>query len=272
MYPRLLQFGHFAIPTYGAFTALALVAALSALVQLARRLGLSPNKLWNLGLIGILTALIGSRLLMAAVYFSAFREHPFWVLGLATDRGVWVGVFALVLGIAAGLLYALAEGLPFLRVLDCLAPAAALGLVLNRIGAFLAGLDYGLPTASAFGVGYTSPFAAFWYGTPLGVRLYPVQIYQGVAFLAIFVALLWWLPRRKQHGELAGAWLFLTGVAAFFLDFYRAPGRSPSWFRESVFFAMVAVSAALLVRRDSSIRKVGPSANGYTVVDDPQQP
>jgi len=138
LYPRLLQFGHFAIPTYGAFTALALVAALAALAQLARRLSLNPNKLWNLGLIGILTALIGSRLLMIAVYFSAFREHPFWVLGLAADRGLWVGVFALILGIAAGLLYALAEGLPLLRVLDCVTPAAALGLVLNRAGALLA--------------------------------------------------------------------------------------------------------------------------------------
>ncbi|MGB7191307.1 MAG: prolipoprotein diacylglyceryl transferase family protein [Acidobacteriaceae bacterium] len=267
MYPRLVQFGHFAIPTYGAFTALALIGGLAALVVLARRLGLNPNKLWNLGLVGILTALIGSRLLMVAVYFSAFRQHPFWALGLAANHLPWIGAVAVLLGIVSALLYAMAEGLPLPRVLDCVAPAAALALAINRIGAFLAGLDYGLPATSGWSVTYTSRFAALWYGTPLGVPVYPVQLYQAVACLVILTVLLWWLPRRRQDGELAGAWLFVTGLAGAFLDLYRAPGRSPFWFHQAVFLAMVLASAALLVRRSSNLRA---DANSYTVVDDPR--
>ena len=268
MYPRLVQFGHFAIPTYGAFTALALIAGLLALAAFERKLDLNPGKLWNLGLIGILAALIGSRLLMVAVYFSAFREHPFWVLGLAANHLPWIGAVAVLLGITAGLLYALAEGLPLARVLDCVAPAAALALAINRIGAFLAGLDFGLPAMGGWGVTYSSRFAALWYGTPLGVPVYPVQLYQAVACLLIFAGLLWWLPRRRQDGEMAGAWLFFTGLAGAFLDLYRAPGRSPFWFHQAVFLAMVLASAALLVRRNSNLRA---DVNGYTVVDDPQR-
>jgi phosphatidylglycerol:prolipoprotein diacylglycerol transferase len=222
LHPRLLQFGHIAIPTYGALTALALIAGLAAAVHFARRLGLDPNRIWSLCLIGILTTLIGARLLLVFSYFSAFRQHPFWILGLTNIHSAWVIVLSMAAGFGAAMLYALAEGLPVLAVLDCLAPAAALAVGINRIGAFLAGLDYGTPTARAWGVIYTSRIAALWYRTPLGTRLHPVQLYDAGVSLLILAVLLWWLPRRTQEGELAGAWLFLYGFSSFFLSFYRA--------------------------------------------------
>jgi phosphatidylglycerol---prolipoprotein diacylglyceryl transferase len=259
LYPRLFQFGHFAIPTYGAFTALALVAALVVLPNFAQRLSLGANKLWNLGLIGILTTLIAARLLLVAAHLSAFRRHPFWVLGLAVNRSAWIFFIAALLGFAAAALYALAEGLPILRVLDCAAPAAALGLVLNRIGAFLAGLDYGIPAAHAWGVTYTSRIAAVWYHTPIDVKLYPVQLYEAVASLAVFGLLTWWLPRRTQDGELAGSWLLLVGVAGYFFDFFRATSQHQLFLHQTIFALMVATSPAFLLRR---------KLPGYTVEND----
>jgi len=259
LYPRLFQLGRFAIPTYGAFTALALVAALVALLQFARRLALDANKLWNLGLIAILTTLIAERLLLAVAYFGAFRAHPFWVLGITTSHSGWIFPVAVVMGFAAATLYVLAEGLSFLRVLDCIAPCAALGLALNRTGAFLAGLDYGLPSAQAWGVRYSSRIAAFWYHTPLGVRLYPVQLYEAITSLLIFLTLCWWLPRRTQDGELAGSWLFLFGLTGFFLDSHRAAVQSSLFARQATFALMVISSAALLISRKS---------DGYTVDND----
>jgi phosphatidylglycerol:prolipoprotein diacylglycerol transferase len=278
LYPRLFQFGHFAIPTYGAFTALALIAALAALVFFARRLALDTGKLWNLGLIAILTALIGARLLLVAVYFGVFREHPFWVLGIGASHNApnaWIGMVAALLGMTAALLYVMAEGLPLLRVLDCVAASSTLGFALSSIGTFLAGADYGLPAGSAWAITYSSPLAAVWYGTPLGARLYPVQIYQAIAFLVTLALLLFWLPRRKQDGELIGAWLFLAGLFGYFLNLYRASSQSQFLFHQSIYVAMVIASAALLVRRKSGARArsdsaSGNSAGGYTVVDDPQ--
>jgi phosphatidylglycerol---prolipoprotein diacylglyceryl transferase len=259
LYPRLFQLGRFAIPTYGAFTALALVAALAALLHFARRLALDANKLWNLGLIAILTTLIAERLLLAIAYFSVFRAHPFWVLGITASHSGWIFPVAVVMGFAAASLYVLAEGLPFLRVLDCVAPCAALGLALNRMGAFLAGLDYGLPSAQAWGVRYSSRIAAFWYHTPLGVRLYPIQLYEAVTSLLIFAALCWWLPRRPQDGELAGSWLFLFGLAGFFLNLYRATVQGNLFVHQTVCVFMVIASAGFLLRRKSG---------GYTVEND----
>jgi len=169
VHPRLFQFGHIAIPTYGALTGLALIAALAAAMHFARRLVLDPNKIWNLSLIGILTTLIGARLLVIVAHFSVFREHPFWILGLTGLHDHWIAPVSVLLGVAAAILYALAEGLPLLRVMDCLAPAAALAVAINRIGAFVAGIDFGAPARLPWSVVYTSRIAALWYRTPLGL-------------------------------------------------------------------------------------------------------
>ncbi len=254
MHPRLFQFGHFAIPTYGAFTALALVTALFALRYFARRMGLDANRVWNLGLIAILVTLVATRLLLVAVDFHGFARHPFWVLGLTASHATWVAAIAVAVGAGAAVLYALAEGLPILRVLDCVALAAALAIALNRVGAFLAGLDYGLPDTHAWGVVYTSLIATFWYGTPSGIRLYPVQMYEAAASLLVFIILARRLPRRAQDGELWGAWLFFYGAAGYFLAFYRAVDQTQWALRQPVAIAMVVVSAAFLLRRRSSVR------------------
>ncbi|MGC2639643.1 MAG: prolipoprotein diacylglyceryl transferase family protein [Acidobacteriaceae bacterium] len=249
MHPFLFHFGNLAIPTYGVLTAAALLAALGVAVWQAQRLGLRGEKVWNLGLIAILAALFGSRLLLIATHFSTFRAHPFWVLGLTSISGAGIALGGAAIGIAAAVLYALAEGLPLPATADALAPAAALAFALNRIGAFCGGLAWGKPTTVPWGVTYRKIVAWLWYRTPLGIRLHPVQLYDAALSLAIF-ALLLAMGRRSvrarrgvadseaadagiasarpaRAGETAGAWLFLYGVGRFFVEFFR--GDETHW-------------------------------------------
>jgi len=264
VHPRLLQFGHVAIPTYGALTALALVAALAFVVYSARRLALDPNKIWTLSLTAILTALISARLLLVVAHFGVFRQHPFWILGLTDVHDFWISPVSVTLGIAAAVLYALSEGLPLLRVADSLAPAAALAVVLNRIGAFLAGLDFGTATALPWSVTYTSRIAALWYRTPLDTPLHPAQLYEATAALIAFALLMWWLPRlrtdHRRDGELAGAALFLYGVSSPFLAIYRANQPHPA-FSLALSIAAVLAGAALWLDRSHKPHR-------YTSTDD----
>ncbi|MGB6130863.1 MAG: prolipoprotein diacylglyceryl transferase family protein [Acidobacteriaceae bacterium] len=239
MHPLLFHFGHIAVPTYGVLTAAALLAALAMLVQQAKRLDLRADKAWNLGLIAILAALFGARLLLVAAHLRAFRAHPFWVLGLANISGTWIALGGVAIGLAAAVLYALAEGLPLLRTADAAAPAVALAFAINRIGAFCGGLAWGTPTTLPWGVSYRSVVAYLWYRTPLGVTLHPVQLYDAAASLAIF-ALLVGLPHRRD-GETAGAWLFLYGVCRFFVEFYRGDPR------ERVFGGALSLVQALAI-------------------------
>jgi prolipoprotein diacylglyceryltransferase len=102
-------------------------------------------------------------------------------------------------------------------------------------------------------VTYNSLLAAIWYRTPLGVSLYPVQLYEALTSLILFILLWWWLPRSRQDGELWGTWLFLHGVAAYFLAFYRTPGQSQSqWaLRQPLAVLMVIASIPFLLRGKS---------------------
>ena len=260
MHPRLLQFGHIAIPTYGALTALALIAALAAAVHFARRLSLDPNKVWTLSLYAILTTLISARLLVVIAHLDAFRQHPFWILGLTTLHDWWIAPASVVLGIGAAILYALAEGLPLLRVADALAPAVALAFTINRIGAFVSGVDFGTPSTLSWSITYTSRIAALWYHTPLGIPLHPVQLYDTTAALIVFAFLILWLPHRHHDGELAGGALFFYGVTTPFLSLYRAD-LTHSAFSLTLSVVAVLAGAALWLDRDAKPHR-------YTASDD----
>ena len=248
MHPLLYHFGHIAIPTYGACTALALLSALAVSMFTARRAGLSPDKIWNLQLIAILTALIGARLLMIAAHPHTFRSHPFWLLGLLTLPSVWFALGGVLLGAAAATLYAFAEGLPIMKTADAVVPGVALAFGINRIGAFCGGAAWGTPTHLPWGVVYRSVIAYLWYRVPLGVKLHPVQLYDAVVSCGLLILLLWMGRRggRKRDGEIVGAWLFLYGVIRFFLEFLRGDPARELLFGGAVTLAQVLSFAAVL--------------------------
>lgn len=219
-----------------------------AAVFFARRIGVDPNKVWTLCLIGISTTLVAARLLLVFGHLDVFRQHPFWVLGLTDVHEQWVVAISGFAGVGAAALYALAEGLPLLRTLDALAPCAAVAIAINRVGAFLGGLDYGVPVALPWSVTYTSRIAALWYRTPLGIELHPVQLYDAGVSLGVLVFLLWWMRRGSRTGEVAGAWLFLYGFARFFLSFFYT-GSEALPVSELMAFLGVIAGGVLWLRR-----------------------
>lgn len=241
MYPRLLHLGPFLLPTYGAFVALALVAAFLVATRVAGRMGLAGDKVWNLCVLGTLAALFGSRLIYIAMHWPSFREQPAWILGVSVFRSPWSVYGGLGLAAVAGLVYLRAVRLPAWATLDALAPALALGEAIAHAGALVAGLDFGRPTSLPWGVTYRSRLASLWYGVPLGTPLHPTQAYLALAELALFALLAGRLPRvaggavpgsaalpgkataqirrlrglGSQAGDLFAAWAFLDGLARF---------------------------------------------------------
>lgn len=238
-----------------------MLSALAVSLLVAGRAGLNPDKVWNLELIAILTALIGGRLLMVVAHPHMFSRHPMWVLGLLTLPSVWFALGGALLGLLAATLYALAEGLPLLRTADVLAPGIALAFCLNRIGAYCGGAAWGTPTHLPWGVEYRSPVAYLWYRVPLGVTLHPVQLYDAAASLALFAVLLWMVGRRSRFdGAMIGAWLFLYGVVRFFLELLRGDAAREPLFGGAATLAQllsmlaVVIGGVLWLRRGATAR------------------
>ncbi|HET9100568.1 MAG TPA: prolipoprotein diacylglyceryl transferase family protein [Acidobacteriaceae bacterium] len=258
MYPRLFQFGPLTLPTYGLFAAIALLAGLTLATRTAVRLGISFDNMWSFCLATVLTGLLGNRLLFIAGNWHDFLSYPLVMLSIAVPRTVGSVLMEIALGATAGLLYMIVKRMPWQRTLDAAAPAWALGQALLALGCFFAGCDYGRPTTLPWGVIFHSRWAAMWNGTPLETRLQPVQLYAFAIQLALCLLLLWWLPRARQSGELAGAYLFASGLVDFFLESLRGQNRLLIFggalsLAQAINCCMLIAGALLLLERRSAV-------------------
>ncbi len=254
MFPRLLHLGDFSLPTYGAMAALGLIAGLLVVTRAARREGIDPEKAWNLGILAILTSMVGAKLLMIVNDWDYYSSHPGALFSLATLQAYGVFYGGLITAIAACLLYIRRHRLPMARTCDIFAPGIALGHAIGRLGCFAAGCCYGTETHLPWAATFTNPLAAQWVGTPLGVPLHPTQIYEFLVELANFFFLAWLLKHRRFDGQVIGAYMFVYGFARFFLEFLRADPDRGSVFNgamsvvQLISIVLVVVGGALWVR------------------------
>jgi phosphatidylglycerol:prolipoprotein diacylglycerol transferase len=201
--------------------ALGVLLALALAQRTARIAGIVPAQVWNLCIAALLAALIGSRILLLAINWHDVRQHPLWMLGLATIHHPLLVLAGVLLGGVAAAAYALWTRLPLLSTADALAAPIALGIACEQLGALMAGADFGADAHVRWAVTYTNPLAARWSGAPLGVPLHPVQAYAAIAFLTLSLLLLVLLPARRQQGDVAGVALMGAGVAVFVTEFWR---------------------------------------------------
>jgi phosphatidylglycerol:prolipoprotein diacylglycerol transferase len=223
VHPVLFHIGAIFIPAYGAVAALGVLLALFLATRLARIASADPNQIWNLCVVALFAALLGSRLLLILINFSALRLHPRWLLALAMIHHPLLAAAGVLFGAATAVVYGRWQHMSVRATADVLAAPLTLGLAFEQFGALLAGSGYGTETTARWAVVYTHPLAARWSGTPLGVPLHPAQAYAAVAFLTLSLFLCFWLPQRLQQGDVAGLALFGSGVALYVTEFWRDP-------------------------------------------------
>jgi phosphatidylglycerol:prolipoprotein diacylglycerol transferase len=222
VFPRILDTGHFFLPTYGLMAALGLIFGLMLIIHVGRRQGLDPDKLWNLGIIAILAGIIGAKILYLINEFSYYRDHPGDIFSFSTFQagGVWSGGF--VLALISCIWYMRRNDMPILRTCDAFAPGLALGHAFGRVGCFAAGCCWGRETHAPWAVTFHNPLASQVVGTPLGVPLHPTQLYEMVVELANCIFLVWLIKRKKFEGEIIATYMILYGIARYFIEFTRS--------------------------------------------------
>ena len=223
MHPVLFHIGSLVIPSYGATAAAGVLLALMLAMHTARKLGVDPNQIWNLCILMLFAALLGSRLLLVIANWTVLRHHPLWMLSLAMIHHPILAAIGTGIALAVAAAYAHVCHLQFRITADVLAAPVALGLAFEQVGALLAGSGYGTGSRVPWAVTYTDPLAARWSDAPLGVPVHPVQAYAALGFFAVAVGILLWLPHRHQHGDLAGLFLVASGVILFVTEFWRDP-------------------------------------------------
>jgi len=244
-----LHLGPLTIPTFGLMVATGMLAAayvLQADFDRRREQFVKSGYLKGNGkpghhdegflIIGIagLAGLVGARLYHVLESPRELIANP--SLLISRFGFAWFGGF--LGGFIALLFLARRFGIPALEFMDLCSPAAAVGYAIGRIGCLLSGDgDYGVPTALPWGMSFPNGVV------PTTERVHPTPLYEFFIWLVI-AAVLWQMGKKaaigaRPNGEIFCAYLILTGVARFLIEFIRINPRS--------FFGMSNAQTASLV-------------------------
>jgi phosphatidylglycerol:prolipoprotein diacylglycerol transferase len=257
MHPILFEIGGFPVYTYGLLLAAAYLLGLQFALRRARSAGLDPNRVMDLGIWIIVSALVGAKLLLLIVEFEQFTRDPAELLNLARSGGVFYG--GLIAAVAVALWYLRRHRMPMWTVTDVFAPGIALGHVIGRLGCLFAGCCFGRPANVPWAITFTNEFAARNVGTPLGIPLHPTQLYEAGAELLILILLLVTERRgRAFPGRTFWLYMLLYAVSRFIIEFYRGDPRGMVGdFSTSQFVSLVLAPLSIIMLVVLS-RRTGP--------------
>jgi phosphatidylglycerol:prolipoprotein diacylglycerol transferase len=264
MFPKFISIGSFYIPTYGVLVALGFLAGLSVTLRLARRIGLSADKVTNLAVYCAIAGIFGAKLFMILFDFGDYLRNPGQIFTFETLQAAGVFHGGLIAALIFAAFYMQKQALPALRTMDAFAPGIAAGQAIGRLGCFAAGCCWGRQCDLPWGVHFRSNFAA---PVPLDKALHPVQIYESIADLAIFLFLYRQFGRSEKPGQIIGLYLLLYSVARFVIEFFReheqsllGPFSLTQWIALGLLFLGIGIllrgrsSAALSHRRPARAR------------------
>jgi phosphatidylglycerol:prolipoprotein diacylglycerol transferase len=241
MHPILFQRGPITIYTYGVLVATGVLLALWYSRRQAPRFGLDPDRVWNIGIYGVLSGLIVAKLWLISLYAGYYWQHPREIFALSTLQSGGTFYGGILGAIAVLFIYTHFAKVPLLPLMDTFAVGLPLGHAIGRLGCFFAGCCYGKPTWLPWGVTFTNPAAAELVGVPL----HPTQLYESFAEGVNFLLLYFLSRQRRFPGQIIGAYLMLYGAERGSIEFVRGdPDRTMMF--HGAFSLMQVVSVVML--------------------------
>ena len=208
MFP-IIHVGPLALQVPGLVLLLGIWLGLTLAERYVSRRGIGSNQLYNIIFIGLISGLIGARLVYVLRYYEIFASNPVSIIslnpGLLDPSGG--GAFALI----AVLIYGQRYHLKLWDTLDALTPFLA-----------VVGISIGLAhisSGTAFGIETDLPWAIDIWGAPR----HPTQIYETLA--ATLILIITW-PGYKVWNKLQPGVYFLifaimTASTRLFLEAFR---------------------------------------------------
>jgi phosphatidylglycerol:prolipoprotein diacylglycerol transferase len=262
MIPELFRIGSFAVSPFGVLLVLAFLTAFWQLRRGMRRLGIGDEEDAS----AVLFAACFGGIVGAKIYYALLYQD--WRLLYSRSGLVWYGGF--ILATLAVVFTVRKRGLPAWATADAAAVGLALGYAVGRIGCFLVGDDYGIPSDLPWAVAFAEglpPSTAGNLRSEFGVevaahisnqtvlRVHPTQIYETLAALVIWKV----GDRRLRPGKTAGLVVLLVvgllAVERFLVEFLRAKDDrflGGLTLAQLASLGVLAIATALWVRRRSA--------------------
>jgi phosphatidylglycerol---prolipoprotein diacylglyceryl transferase len=224
MYPEPLHFiGISFIRSYGVLLALSFLLGVYYAMKRAKKAGIDPNMIVDLSFIVLLASIIGSRFFYVIYHTEEFSNNLLDIINPFHSGYIGIAGLSMMGGVILALVSAFAFFLykrqsPW-AVFDVMMPMFALGIGITRIGCFLNGCCFGLPTHSHLGMIFP-PDSQAGYVFP-DTPLLPTQLFESVAGFAILAIVIWSERYKKFDGH--SFWITIALYAAwrFTIDFFR---------------------------------------------------
>ena len=215
MLPELFSIGPVTVYSYGLMTAIGIIVAVVLGERLVKKQNLAEEGfVLGLGIACVIGGYASSKLLFWITILPEILENPAKMLDFSTGYVVFGGLIG---GTLTGFIYCKLKKTDFWKIFDIVAPLVALAQFFGRIGCFLAGCCYGLPSEGPLGVTFSNSLYA-----SSGVKLFPIQLVSaGLNFLNFLFLYLLWKRRGEKKGVTGAAYVITYSIGRFILEFFR---------------------------------------------------
>jgi len=228
-----LRLGSLAIQSAGLIIIIGLYLGLILAEKRLARAIITPNTLYNIAFLGILSGILGARLLFIIEYMKLFISAPENIISLDTELLDPIGG-----GIVAGatiIFYAKKKKLPLWNILDSFTPTFAVFFISLGMAHLASGAAYGTPTSLPWGI-------LLW-----GEMRHPTQIYE--TMLALIILILLWkrLGLQDLPGKTFLLFLTMTSGSQILVQLWRGDGALIiGGFRVTQVVAWIMMAIALI--------------------------
>lgn len=235
MYHEIMHiYGPIGIHAYGLCICIGLIIYILATHRLLIPSFMNEDQYISLLLISICAGVIGGRLLYILCNPQFFQT---WIDSIAP----WYGGFSIlgtIITIGAVVIWYLNKhSLPILSVLDRCVIFAPLLQSISRIGCFLSGCCWGIPSHSFVYVLYTHNNGP----CPSHIPLHPTQLYSSILLFIIFVIMYVFSKKLfKQKGYMVCAYICMVSGERFFIDFWR--GEREFFDVQNIFLKILSIN------------------------------
>ncbi len=217
MLPTLFHIGPIPVHGYGLMLAVGFLVSMYLAQRDAKYFDISEKKLADLFPWIIIGGALGARLFHVIVERPLyFWEHPLDIFKLWDGGVTFYG--GLICGVLVVYVFCRRNKISFIKLGDFLITYVALGQVFGRLGCFLAGCCYGVPTDLPWGIAITNADSVT---RPLGIALHPTQLYQAGVNLLTFIILYRASWRKKFTGQILLLYGLTFPVGRTIVEFYR---------------------------------------------------
>jgi len=219
----IVEIGPISIHSYGLMIAAAFFVGLWYVHWRSKFEKLSFDRMLTICYIFIFAGVIGGRLSFVALHwedyagnvlsaFNPFQGEHFGIAGLNLYGGV-------LLAVISALVYIWVKKMPLMAVFDLFAPTLGLGIGIGRIGCFLNGCCFGLPTDLPWGVHFPEDSIPYYY---FGDRaIHPSQLYTSLYGVIIFLLLNWLIKRKRFDGQVLAVLFMMESFFRYLVEYVR---------------------------------------------------